>query len=62
LIIDLSIAQGITVVDGLPTDSDRYTLQGIYLGTAKPTTPGIYIRCTSKGNWQSKNGKVIVIK
>ena len=61
-VIDISEALGITVVDGLSTDTDWYTLQGIYLGTTKPTTPGVYIRCTAKDNWLSKNGRVIVIK
>ena len=61
-VIDISEVLGITVVDGLSTDTDWYTLQGIYLGTTKPTTPGVYIRCTAKDNWLSKNGRVIVIK
>ncbi|MBR6979022.1 MAG: hypothetical protein IKH88_04220 [Prevotella sp.] len=62
-VIDISDALGISSVediDGSP--SAWYSLQGIYLGTTKPTTPGIYICRTAKDNRQGKNGRKIVIK
>ena len=43
-------------------DAHWYNLQGIYLGTAKPSVPGVYIRRTTHDHWQGNNGKIIVIK
>jgi hypothetical protein len=62
-VIDISDALGISSVediDGSP--SAWYSLQGIYLGTKKPTTPGIYLCRTAKDSRQGKNGRKIVIK
>jgi len=62
-VIDISDALGISSVedvDGNP--SAWYSLQGIYLGTTQPTTPGVYLCRTAKDNQQGKNGRKIVIK
>ena len=62
-VIDISDALDISSVedvDGSP--SAWYSLQGIYLGTTKPTTPGIYLCRTAKDSRQGKNGRKIVIK
>ena len=62
-VIDISDALGISRVediDGSP--SAWYSLQGIYLGTTKPTTPGVYLFRTAKDSRQGKKGRKIVIK
>ena len=61
-VIDISGTVGITAVDGLPIDTHWYTLQGFYIGTTKPSVPGIYICRTSKDNRQGNSGKIVVIK
>jgi len=53
LVIDLAAANGIKTIDGSEwsmsngqssmTKDQWYTLQGISLGTARPTHPGVYI-------------------
>lgn len=62
-VIDISDALSISSVedvDGSP--SAWYSLQGIYLGTTKPTKPGVYFFRTTKDRLQGKNGRKIVIK
>ena len=62
-VIDISDALSISSVedaDGNP--SAWYTLQGIYLGTTKPKTPGVYICRTAKDRQLGRNGRKVVIK
>ena len=62
-VIDIADALGISNVEDVGGDATAwYTLQGIYLGTKKPTAPGVYICRTAKDRQQGKNGKKIVVK
>ena len=62
-VIDITEALGISSVEDVGGDATAwYTLQGIYLGTQKPTAPGVYICRTAKDRQQGKNGKKIVVK
>lgn len=62
-VVDIKNVVGISSVE----DSDDglaawYTLQGICLGTDKPTRPGVYFSRTAKDRLAGKNGKKLVIK
>lgn len=62
-VIDISDALGISSVEDSGDGSSAwYSLHGIYLGTTKPTTPGVYFSRTAKDRLQGKKGKKVVVK
>jgi hypothetical protein len=62
-VVDIKNAVGISSVEDVDDGSAAwYTLQGICLGTDKPTRPGVYFSSTAKDRLAGKNGKKLVIK
>ncbi len=62
-VVDIKNTVGISSVEDSDDGSAAwYTLQGIYLGTDKPTRPGVYFSSTAKDRLAGKNGKKLVIK